>query len=53
MTPPHGTVPPSAIELEALAAFEADLKYLGENDARLAQLARLIERHETVKEESQ
>jgi hypothetical protein len=44
-TPPKGTVPPSAAELEALAAFEADLRYLGENEARLAQLALLMQKH--------
>lgn len=44
-TPPEGTIPPSAVELEALAAFEADLKHLGENEARLEQLARLMQKH--------
>ena len=44
-TPPKGTVPPSTAELDALAAFEADLRYLGENEARLTQLAQLMAKH--------
>ena len=42
MSDEHDTLPPRELELEHVAQFEREIARLGENDARLAHLAELV-----------